>query len=295
MTEIERIVYEAIGAASMCWDPTPTGVFEATKAKSVAEKLVGQINAMTEKEKNDTAILTTKEVQEIFDRCFDIDHAVIDVDVPHSVKSKVFSLVSSIRNVIMYRQIKDSPRKPKPTLLSDFKEATAKMLAEPTFQFPTPEEMEEAKRLVRQLDKDKESERQVGETWSNYYLRVGIRMPEIYSDGLNPVDTTEDDLTSLLGKPLGALVYRDHQRKWHLFSVKNHDTPHGVIGKTFAPNIYEADKKAAMSAMSVGSSTVAKKRVTMFMGVDVSNDECDEPTIFLKSDSDSSQTKKEGE
>lgn len=47
MEDLRTKIYEAIGAASMCWSETPSGVFEDSKAKEIAEKLVVE---MTEKE-----------------------------------------------------------------------------------------------------------------------------------------------------------------------------------------------------------------------------------------------------
>lgn len=40
----EAAVYQAIDAASLCWLETPTGVFDSTKAKEIAEGLLYFIN-----------------------------------------------------------------------------------------------------------------------------------------------------------------------------------------------------------------------------------------------------------
>jgi hypothetical protein len=40
---LETAVYEAVGAASMAWTPTPTGVFDDTWAAIVAKALVERI------------------------------------------------------------------------------------------------------------------------------------------------------------------------------------------------------------------------------------------------------------
>lgn len=47
MTELSRIVHEAIGHASMCWKETPTGEFDSTEAANVAEKLIKDIKEAT--------------------------------------------------------------------------------------------------------------------------------------------------------------------------------------------------------------------------------------------------------
>ena len=40
---LEGAIYEAIGAASMCWINIPTGEFDSTKAKELAEELVDEV------------------------------------------------------------------------------------------------------------------------------------------------------------------------------------------------------------------------------------------------------------
>ena len=42
-SEIYTAVFEAIGAASMCWEPIPTGVFDSTNASQVATDLCFKI------------------------------------------------------------------------------------------------------------------------------------------------------------------------------------------------------------------------------------------------------------
>lgn len=36
---LEAAINQALGAASMCWDETPTGIFDSTRAKEIGEKL----------------------------------------------------------------------------------------------------------------------------------------------------------------------------------------------------------------------------------------------------------------
>jgi hypothetical protein len=44
LERIEQVVFQAIGAASMCWSETPMGVFESTRAKQIGDDLVAFIN-----------------------------------------------------------------------------------------------------------------------------------------------------------------------------------------------------------------------------------------------------------
>ncbi len=41
--ELQKAVFEAIGAASMCWDPIPFGVFDSTKAMRIGDALVAKL------------------------------------------------------------------------------------------------------------------------------------------------------------------------------------------------------------------------------------------------------------
>ncbi len=40
---IERKIYESIGEASVCWSETPSGVFDSTRCKNIAESLLSFI------------------------------------------------------------------------------------------------------------------------------------------------------------------------------------------------------------------------------------------------------------
>lgn len=47
MTDKEReLVMQAIGEASMCWNPIPKGVFDSTNAKRVGEELLAKLESM---------------------------------------------------------------------------------------------------------------------------------------------------------------------------------------------------------------------------------------------------------
>lgn len=39
MNKLQEKIFVSIGAASMCWDEIPKGVFDSTKAKKIAEDL----------------------------------------------------------------------------------------------------------------------------------------------------------------------------------------------------------------------------------------------------------------
>jgi hypothetical protein len=40
---VEEIVFQAVGAASVCWEEAPTSVFDSTQAKQVAEDALAEI------------------------------------------------------------------------------------------------------------------------------------------------------------------------------------------------------------------------------------------------------------
>lgn len=52
---LESAIFQAIGAASVCWEETPTGVFNSTLAKEVGERLV---KAITEGELDNIEVLS---------------------------------------------------------------------------------------------------------------------------------------------------------------------------------------------------------------------------------------------
>ena len=44
--EDQSLVFQAIGEASMCWSNLPTGVFESTRAKQIAERILMRIDGL---------------------------------------------------------------------------------------------------------------------------------------------------------------------------------------------------------------------------------------------------------
>ena len=43
MTKLSRKVHEALGAASVCWDPVPDGVFEVERGLEIGADLMREI------------------------------------------------------------------------------------------------------------------------------------------------------------------------------------------------------------------------------------------------------------
>jgi hypothetical protein len=48
---IEKKIHEAIGEASMCWKPRPTGVFDSRRAAEIADKLVDAVKELVKSER----------------------------------------------------------------------------------------------------------------------------------------------------------------------------------------------------------------------------------------------------
>jgi hypothetical protein len=64
MTELEQMVYQALGLASMCWDPKPAGFFDSRRTADVGEELLGEIRRITGYQKDLTPeSLETEEVE----------------------------------------------------------------------------------------------------------------------------------------------------------------------------------------------------------------------------------------
>lgn len=45
---LENAVFQALGAASMCWSETPTGVFDSERAKEIGDRLVAWVRTHPE-------------------------------------------------------------------------------------------------------------------------------------------------------------------------------------------------------------------------------------------------------
>lgn len=43
MNKLEKLVFESIGQASMCWSETPTGIFDEKQATEIAKKLISDL------------------------------------------------------------------------------------------------------------------------------------------------------------------------------------------------------------------------------------------------------------
>lgn len=45
MNELEALVFQALGQASMCWSETPKGMFDSAQAKKIGKDLIAAIKA----------------------------------------------------------------------------------------------------------------------------------------------------------------------------------------------------------------------------------------------------------
>ena len=50
---IKEVIGEAIGGASLCWNPTPTGVFDSTIAAKIADRVINYIQEQMDKARED--------------------------------------------------------------------------------------------------------------------------------------------------------------------------------------------------------------------------------------------------
>jgi len=46
MRNVKEMIYQSIGEASMCWEPTPTGEFDSDRAKQIGDRLYARFHAM---------------------------------------------------------------------------------------------------------------------------------------------------------------------------------------------------------------------------------------------------------
>ena len=60
--DLKTKLYESIGAASMCWDQTPKGVFERCKAQKIAEDLEAAIELEIE-----TLLARNEKLEKVFE------------------------------------------------------------------------------------------------------------------------------------------------------------------------------------------------------------------------------------
>jgi len=66
---LEAAVYQAIGAASVCWDDVPHGLFNSDRAKTIAEALMQRIgggdrprlDAMSDRELSEETVTTLRQ------------------------------------------------------------------------------------------------------------------------------------------------------------------------------------------------------------------------------------------
>jgi len=60
--QVRQVVTEAIGHASMCWQPTPTGVFDSEQAMRVTESLLDQVISLLAALHANLGMATTKDL-----------------------------------------------------------------------------------------------------------------------------------------------------------------------------------------------------------------------------------------
>jgi hypothetical protein len=65
--DLQEAVFQALGGASMAWEPSPTGVFDSTYAKGIGEKLVDWIEKKYIIRQPPTFPLTTQEKLDLLD------------------------------------------------------------------------------------------------------------------------------------------------------------------------------------------------------------------------------------
>lgn len=59
---LRHAVYETLGAASMCWDPRPEGVFESERASALGSSLLALIESVTHMGEPNLGLATTREI-----------------------------------------------------------------------------------------------------------------------------------------------------------------------------------------------------------------------------------------
>ena len=109
MNKLEELVFQALGEASMCWDETPKGVFESSKAKEIGEKLLRSIRTYYGKEtfEQDLEFLINSYSKEAgsdtpdfilaqyMDRCLEnFNHAVARREGWYGRESKIYSTIA---------------------------------------------------------------------------------------------------------------------------------------------------------------------------------------------------------
>lgn len=128
--KIGKILGEALGMASLCWIPKPTGVFDSTKAVEILDKTVDEIFSCVEsvKKPDSQKLLNKKIVEEI------------------------------IRNEIVYKTVLEENSKNEITILILGYEKAAETICD-TFGTPPPDALAaENKELREALRKIKDGE-----------------------------------------------------------------------------------------------------------------------------------------
>ena len=94
----EEMIGQAIGEASMCWEPIPTGVFDATKAKVVMDRLI-RVNE-AEKETLRAALEKAEEALQSCGNNYGSESADNGIYEEYFDRKLVDKALSSIREVL---------------------------------------------------------------------------------------------------------------------------------------------------------------------------------------------------
>lgn len=67
----ESAIFQALGAASMCWSESPKGIFDSTKAKEIGDALIAELNSQ---EKPNLGLATSRELLKEITTRIEIDY-----------------------------------------------------------------------------------------------------------------------------------------------------------------------------------------------------------------------------
>ncbi len=87
--KLKQIIGEAIGQASMCWKPYPTGNFDSTRAAEICDGVIGLIRA---------ASTPSAEVQALRDKVERYEER--DLDVWVKLHDELFDQVKALREAL---------------------------------------------------------------------------------------------------------------------------------------------------------------------------------------------------
>lgn len=74
--KLREIIGQAVGAASMCWKPIPTGTFDSTKASEICDGIVNHIKSIVPSKRHPLKELTLDRLQEAQDTIENVTNGV---------------------------------------------------------------------------------------------------------------------------------------------------------------------------------------------------------------------------